>query len=78
MSGFQNKHVLKFSLALLIIVYSFIPQLSPSSSDILEQHKKELFDARQYSRKLNAVLLSDKPNDKEGKDEKDTKLEQVC
>jgi len=57
--------------------FSSFFQLSPSNSDILDQHKKELLEARQYSRKLNAVILSDKPNDKEGKDEKDNKLEQV-
>jgi hypothetical protein len=55
-----------------------ILQLSPSDSDIIERHKREQLEARQYARKLNTVILSDKANEKEKeKEDKDNKLEQV-
>ena len=58
----------------------FIPflflQLSPSDGDIIESHKREVLEAKNYARKMSVVVLSDKKDeDKDKKD--DEKLDQV-
>ena len=59
----------------------FTLQLSPSNADILEKYDQEMSDARQYSHKLNVVILTDKPTDTAAKDkekEEREKNEPVC
>ena len=50
-------------------------QLNISDSDIVEQYKREILEAKNYARKLSVVVLSEKVKD--DKDDKDDKLLQV-
>lgn len=51
-------------------------QLSPADSAIVEQHKKQLMEAKQYARSKSIVSLADKTEDKE-KDNIDNKIDLV-
>ncbi|XP_064637610.1 THO complex subunit 2-like isoform X2 [Lineus longissimus] len=53
------------------------PHLRPLDNEIIEQHKRNLLEAKAYARKFSIVILSDKANEDKTKDaEKDNKNEQ--
>ncbi len=47
----------------LTALCSYVLQLSPPDSEMVEAHKKELMEAKAYARKQNVVSLADKSAD---------------